>query len=267
MFVARARYALLVSALTFTTSSVALADESAPKKVAQKGNTQKTRRAPGAAPAPAARPVRRKAPPPPPPPEEVEEAAPEPPPPAARSSAPAPSSHRSAPADTPSDAEEDDHGDKARPVSVAPLLGYASESMKLGVGVRGGYTLPMGLYVGGTFIYHLGSSAEGSSALGTIESSARFIVSGAEVGYSIPVGPVTVRPYAGVGLLVAMISQKAGSQESSDSATSLAFWPGCTALYSIPHSPAFVGIDSRLLLATEGSGVAFGAFATGGMRF
>jgi Outer membrane protein beta-barrel domain len=177
-------------------------------------------------------------------------------------SAPAPS-----PAARDARAEGDDEHAAPRPVSVAPLLGYASASLKLGVGIRAGYTLENRVYLGGTLVYHLGTSDEADGPGGTIGSSAHFLYTGAEVGYELPVGPVVVRPYGGVGVILSMVSLTQGGQSQSDSSTSLAFWPGCTVTYAIPRSSFYVGGDTKLIVATKGGDPSFGLFATGGMRF
>src|SRR5258707_15835289 len=63
--------------------------------------------------------------------------------------------------------------------SAAALLGNAfKDGVGIGLGVRGGYTLPMNLYVGGTFIYHLGKSE--ASPFGDLKVNIYYF--GAEVG-------------------------------------------------------------------------------------
>lgn len=155
------------------------------------------------------------------------------------------------------------------PISIAPLLGYATTHANLGIGIRGGYTLPMHLYVGGSLVYHFGTSVDvPSPSGGSFQSSVHLLYPGAEVGYEIPVGPVIIRPYAGIGVLLALASSSGGGGSStSDTTSSLAFWPGCTATYGFPDSKFFVGADTRILIATSGGDPSFGMFATGGMRF
>jgi hypothetical protein len=88
-----------------------------------------------------------------------------------------------------------------------------------------------------------------------------------EAGYEIPVGPVVVRPYAGIGALFVSVSTTLGGAESSDTRSTVALWPGCTVTYDVPRSPVFVGGDTRLLIATAGGDPSLGVFATGGVRF
>ena len=69
--------------------------------------------------------------------------------------------------------------------SAAVLVGNGFEDVyKLGVGARGGFTLPMGFYIGGTFVYHFGTTEGGASA--------NLFYFGPEAGYDINAGPVTV---------------------------------------------------------------------------
>lgn len=154
-----------------------------------------------------------------------------------------------------------------RPLSVAPVLGYATSQANLGVGIRGGYTIDRRVYVGGTFVYHLGSSEETTLGRDTISSSVRLFYPGVEAGYELPLGPVRVRPYAGMGALFVGASTKVGARESSDTRASFALWPGCTVTYDVPDANVFVGGDTRLLIATAGGDPSFGAFVTAGTRF
>jgi hypothetical protein len=143
--------------------------------------------------------------------------------------------------------------------SVAGLLGYGfKDGLNLGLGVRGGYTLPMNVYVGGTFVYHLGNSPGGTDV--------NVYYFGAEGGYDIPAGPVVVRPYLGLGAATAKATadlSALGLGKVSNSDTKFALWPGATVLY--PIGSAFVGGDARFLIVDQFN--AFSIFATGGMQF
>lgn len=144
--------------------------------------------------------------------------------------------------------------------SVGGLLGYGFEDgLKLGLGVRGGYTLPMNVYLGGTFVYHLGES----ESAGGVEASANLYYFGAEGGYDIPAGPVVVRPYLGLGAATVSVKIEGGPFDVSDSETRFAVWPGATLIY--PIGSAFVGADARFLIVEDSN--ALGLFATGGLQF
>lgn len=144
---------------------------------------------------------------------------------------------------------------------MAGLLGYGFEDgVKLGLGVRGGYTLPMNVYVGGTFLYHLGESEE----FGGIETSVNIYYFGVEGGYDLNVEPVVIRPYLGLGAAtVSASTDGAGAFDVDASETRFAAWPGATVIYPIGN--AFVGGDARFLIVDEAN--AFSIFATGGIQF
>ena len=66
----------------------------------------------------------------------------------------------------------------------------------VGLHVRGGYTLPMNLYLGGLFEYYLGATEEE----GDFEASANIYQIMFEGGYDVALGPTAViRPVLGLG--------------------------------------------------------------------
>ena len=143
------------------------------------------------------------------------------------------------------------------PISAAVLAGYASESLKIGFGVQAGYTI-YGVYLGATFVYHLGTS-EGSA-------SAHVLYPGAEVGYDFFVEGVVVRPYVGVDY--ALFTVSLGSQSTSKGY--LGLHPGLHVDYAVPETPVFVGVDGRVLLipdVLEDSTPSIGVFLVVGGRF
>ena len=79
-------------------------------------------------------------------------------------------------------------------------------------------------------------------------------------------GPVTIRPYGGVGLAVISVSSTFLGETKSASDTSLVIYPGATAHWNIPRSAFFVGGDTRMVIATRGGDPSFGLFATAGMK-
>ena len=147
--------------------------------------------------------------------------------------------------------------------SAAALLGNGfKDGVGIGLGVRGGYTLPMNLYLGGTFIYHLGKSE--TTPFGDFKINIYYF--GGEVGYDIAAGPVVVRPYLGLGPATATATVpgfSAGFPSQSSSDTKFGFWPGATGLFPIGN--AFVGADARFLVVSDFN--AFSLFATGGLQF
>jgi hypothetical protein len=151
-------------------------------------------------------------------------------------------------------------------VSIGALVGYGfKDGVNLGLGVRGGYTLPMNLYLGGTFVYHLGKSQN----VGYGDSTMNVYYFGVEGGYDIAAGPVVIRPYLGLGAVTAKVTMPSGTflgvpvPGGSVSDTKLGVWPGATLLY--PLGSAFIGADARYLIRSEFN--AFSIFATGGVQF
>jgi hypothetical protein len=147
--------------------------------------------------------------------------------------------------------------------SVAGLLGfnYGGGTAFFGFGARGGYTLPMHLYVGGELGYSVGS-------VGLFHIQA-------EVGYDIGLAAVPallIRPYAGLGfadffasacVTIGTISDCASGSSGGDFLLS----PGVEGLYHILPN-VFVGGDLRVPIYLGSYTTAgFALFATGGYRF
>lgn len=148
-----------------------------------------------------------------------------------------------------------------RPISLAPLLGYSTNGLNAGVGLRAGYTLKSKIYLGASFVYQHGLSVDA----GITSIRALAFYPSAEVGYELQAGAWTVRPYAGVGVFFTKLTSSSSSVTLPDlSSESIAVYPGLSALYNIPGTAGFIGGDARLLFAETRS---IGAFVTGGVRF
>jgi hypothetical protein len=139
-----------------------------------------------------------------------------------------------------------------------------------GLGVRGGYTLPMNVYLGGTFVYHFG----GSESFPGGDASYNMFYFGVEGGYDIAAGPVIVRPYLGLGDVVGHFSMPGinlgplgATPPISESSGAFGLWPGVAVLYPIDNF--FVGGDARFVIATGDNSdfSEFSIFATGGLKF
>jgi Outer membrane protein beta-barrel domain len=159
-----------------------------------------------------------------------------------------------------------DESPTAGHASVAGLLGYGfKDGVGVGLGVRGGYTLPMNLYLGGTFMYHFGKSE--NDGFGDVSEHLYYF--GVEGGYDIYAAPVIIRPYLGLGAATATASVPSSTFDGvtigggSVSDTKFGVWPGVSALY--PIGSAFVGADARFLIVSDFN--AFSLFATGGYQF
>ena len=135
---------------------------------------------------------------------------------------------------------------------IAPMLGFASHYLDFGFGLRGGKTLDDHIYIGGTFLYQIGEG--GSVSGGTINgvstsaswSSSGFYV-GPEGGYDFDLRVVVVRPYMGLGLFSWTSSAFGPAGGGATSSTQLVAWPGCTVIWSVPHTDFFLGGDLRVV--------------------
>jgi hypothetical protein len=141
------------------------------------------------------------------------------------------------------------------------------DGYNVGVGARGGITLPMNLYLGASFLYHFGTTQ--NTGAGDVTTNLWLL--GAEGGYDLGVGPLTLRPYLGLGYahlsFGAPDACAAGTCLSvSDSDGKVALWPGVAALFNL--AIFFIGVDLRytVLLDVEDAN-AFGTFATAGLTF
>jgi hypothetical protein len=182
--------------------------------------------------------------------------APSPPPPARHE----PQPEVSAVAVTPAPAPAID----ARPHFDA-MLGIGSEHLNLGIGLRGGKTLDNHVYLGGTFVYHLGEHASTTVNGMTVSSSTSAFYVGPEIGYDFALAapmPFVLRPYIGIGIADASASSSGGGSASQ---SELAMWPGVAGHYQLQGSNFEIGADLRLVTGPWGN--SFGLFALGAMHF
>jgi hypothetical protein len=151
---------------------------------------------------------------------------------------------------------------RGEPPAVGPtaavLAGYGLEpdtvvaggdvdAYRIGLGARVGTTLPMHVYLGGTFVVHFGSETSASGE-GGAQYDARYHVTywGVEGGYDFGVYHVLLRPYAGTGVLASVghTTVRGGSTGKHDAFFYVA--PGFLAAYRV--DAWFVGIDLRMPL-------------------
>jgi hypothetical protein len=182
---------------------------------------------------------------------------------AADAAAPTPSEAK-APTRKASDAKADRDANDAdgpteRAWSAGAQLGAGSDGLGLGVGARIGYTLPIRLYVGGAFTYY-GTTATSSNG------AVYILAPGAELGYDAKIGPVVLRPYAGLGMAIARASVRIGNATATASDSRAALWAGAQATYDVTPS-FYLGGDVRLLTTLNGNGAAVAGFGSVGARF
>jgi hypothetical protein len=116
----------------------------------------------------------------------------------------------------------DDQGDPPNPYN-------------LGLNVRGGYTLDMGLYVGAGIDYFFGQEKDQDLPfVGTVTASINIWQLGAEVGYDLGLSPsMVLRPKLGLGYATATGKVSGGGASSSSDETGLAITPGVQALFDM----------------------------------
>lgn len=203
--------------------------------VAQRSAAKPAKRAKKAAAAPATAPA--------PGPKEGE------PPPPAPCPEPAPATApvgEAAPSKPSGGAPETEATEPAPKISARAFVGYGSTPAGgLGFGAHGAYDVVPHVPVGLSLTYQLGRG--GVSAL--------FV--GPDVGYAIAAGPLVVTPYLGLGVFHVM----------GGGSTTVGLWPGVLGTFAIPKTPAFVGVDARMIAAADGAGTVLVAYATGGARF
>ena len=150
-------------------------------------------------------------------------------------------------------------------------LGYGSNDLAIGIGVRAGKMMTDRIYLGGAFVYHLGHDVATSQVGGyTSTASLSAFYLGPEVGYDFHLSPVTVRPYVGLGIIwlnaTATASGPGAPTVSADSSTNkFVIWPGATVLYPLTDSSMFVGAD--LHFVSIPGGPASELFVLAGTRF
>jgi hypothetical protein len=86
----------------------------------------------------------------------------------------------------------------AESVQLTGGIRFATEDMNFGLGARGGYTLPMNLYLGGSFDYFFG---EDHDFVGYEFHTSAWTLS-FEGGYDFGITPeLVVRPFGGLGVV------------------------------------------------------------------
>ncbi len=155
--------------------------------------------------------------------------------------------------------------DPGMKISAAALVGFglnnaapdgASETFNiygLGFGVRAGVSLPSNLYVGGTFIYHLGKSQESGTGAYSYKTSVGMQYYGVEGGYNIAAGGMTIRPYLGLGQAKPHAEVCIGSVcGSGEYKSEIYIAPGAAFLFDL--GSVFAGADVRMVRIMTGEG-------------
>ena len=150
-------------------------------------------------------------------------------------------------------------------VQIDAMLGFGSDNLNFGIGARGGKTFSNHLYVGGLFVYQVGTGTN-TMVNGVTESgSVHGFYIGPEVGYDLQLAaaPFVIRPYMGLGLAEATGSSTVDGMTTSSSSSQFAIWPGVSGTYHFADSAFSLGGDFRLVTGPWGTAV--GLFVVGGM--
>ncbi|MBC8043554.1 MAG: hypothetical protein IAF08_08915 [Rhizobacter sp.] len=145
-------------------------------------------------------------------------------------------------------------GDEPVKTVISVLLGYGvTEGYNSGFGVKIGGISPEGLYLGGTFVYHLGTSQTVSSYYGPVTATSNVYLFGVEVGYDsfpkrISKTIAGIRPYTGVhfGIYQVTATSSYVIKPATVSETRIGV-PVGVVLQIIPNNNFAVGIDTRYL--------------------
>jgi hypothetical protein len=152
---------------------------------------------------------------------------------------------------------------EGRRLSAAPLFGFGTNDLGIGLGARAGYTFQTPFYLGATFLYHFGTDVDAPA--GTSSAHARFMYPAVEGGYDFGIGPVLVRPYVGGGALFSTSTFQTGAGERSASEQAVLIYPGITAAYVVHKSPLYLGGDTRVLIPLATHGASWSLLATAGL--
>jgi hypothetical protein len=151
--------------------------------------------------------------------------------------------------------------------ALGAMVGFSTDYLNFGLGVRGGKTFGSGIYIGGGALFHFAGDTYSAYAgpIGNYTSSASVFYFGPEGGYDFDLKAVVLRAYLGLGLAYFAWTVNAPGTSASGSMTRFVVWPGASVLYSFPASPFFVGGDIRFVSVPGGPAVGF--FAFGGIHF
>ena len=159
---------------------------------------------------------------------------------------------------------------RATAVGGALLFGQGfNDGYRIGVGARGGVTVPSGLYIGAAFIMHEGLIGWKHERGEQPQTDVYY--GGAEGGWDFAFDPLVIRPYLGLGYgLVhsSAITDCSARQPCASAANdgALALFPGVVGLVKV--GIVVFGADVRyVLLAGSGYENSVGAFGTAGLSF
>lgn len=121
---------------------------------------------------------------------------------------------------------------------VQALGGLTTGGVGLGAGLRVGYTVPQKVYLGAALKANIDGATDGNTVVTVL-----FLRPMAEIGYDVSLGPVVIRPYAGVGAAIVRVDATDGDKSVAATEGTFAGAVGVSLLGEIPKTPMFVGAD------------------------
>lgn len=88
---------------------------------------------------------------------------------------------------------------KRQPFMMSALIGYGTQSLGTTLALRVAYVAPGRFFIGGIFQYNFGETTQQGFGGFVQTTGVTYFFHQLELGYSGKVGPVEIRPYAGLG--------------------------------------------------------------------
>jgi len=140
-------------------------------------------------------------------------------------------------------------GGKRQPFMMSALIGYGTQSLGTTLALRLAYVAPGRFFIGGLFQYNFGETSEQGFGGFVSTTGVTYFFHQLELGYSGKVGPVEIRPYAGLGPAFGFSSRE-GFQANQfvrpeTTRATAAITPIALAINVDIGSQAYIGIDGR----------------------
>lgn len=149
-------------------------------------------------------------------------------------------------ADRPAEAQR---AKRRPPFMMSALVGYGTQSLGTALALRLAYVAPGGFFIGGLFQYNFGESSEQGFGGFVSRTGVTYFFHQMEIGYAGKIGPVEVRPYAGLGPAFGFSSRE-GFQANAfvrpeTTRATAAITPIALAINVDVSSHVYIGVDGR----------------------
>jgi hypothetical protein len=128
--------------------------------------------------------------------------------------------------------------------------------------MRVGVSFESRVYIGTSFVYHLGKTREldFGGTFGSLSVTVRNLYVGPEIGYDGRIADeVSIRPYTGFGYFCLIATAEYGGSDASDSEGRFYIAPGMCLNVSMGDR-SVLGFDGRYVVVTGEAGGDLGAF-------